>query len=836
MLRLANLSVSTVVVLSVFGLAEYCVAAPAAHPNLLTQAEGLPTEFHEHFFDVPLAVRVMLDRQVLGEAMVVLSRDERVTLLEFSDTRDSDIETPERARWQTILQQGLALGPCTAGCTEGLVAAHYSLENSELSLLTNNAERDASVSTHYTPPEQGSTGLMLQNQLNLSGGQKQDLAGRYALQATGSLGNWTQTFHGQLTKDGGADDTLRHSVYELHTQKEWQDNFLRLGYFTPSTVGLSRLPRTFGNSPDTTLGVMLGSSDSLVKEGNKAAIYPIYVTANREGIVEIYRDGALINSQAIQPGLQILDTRPLPGGIYDIEVRLIEDGNITSRNNELVYKPSNWRNPDQRWRYNVFAGRESSLLSNWDNPVDGEATAGAAINYLVHPRAVVGLSGRQIKGQNQLGTSLDLGLSQRSSLYTNVYRAQDRGLGMDVQALHNYGSGSIIVSHSRSWLDNRDTWETLRDGTRVRQRNPYNGNVSNSSFSVNHRLGGHDSVSARLSHSEGYIEGVGLDLGWMRSSNLFGYDAHWRFSVFDRPGASSSGYARNRGIDLSLNLALGRDGKRLTASVGSRASRSGDNDRNASLGYQQKLDSGPLRSVSAAIQADTYGAGLSAGAELDSDFISGDLQLQRSSYNQALAGSLNLSSNVALGENKLAVSGQHLGTEASMIIDVESDVEAIELRADDLSGSGTVLKPGRNLLPLTAYRDGIVQFDFKGVHAAAASIQPARARYHLNKGGVAYQQVRVMKTMTVFARLLDAQGKPLKGHHVLNHASRGVTEVDGFFSMELSASTPTLEVVRGDKVVCQFTLDLTTLPKEGDVLMAGDLLCTDSPRVKLAKN
>lgn len=836
MLRLANLSVSTVVVLSVFGLAEHCAAAPAAHPNLLTQAEGLPTEFHEHFFDVPLAVRVMLDRQVLGEAMVVLSRDERVTLLEFSDTRDSDIETLERAKWQTLLQQGLALGPCTASCTEGLIAAHYSLENSELSLLTNNAERDASVSTHYTPPEQGSTGLMLQNQLNLSGGQKQDLAGRYALQATGSLGNWTQTFHGQLTKDGGADDTLRHSVYELHTQKEWQDNFLRLGYFTPSTIGLSRLPRTFGNSPDTTLGVMLGSSDSLAKEGNKAAIYPIYVTANREGIVEIYRDGALINSQAIQPGLQILDTRSLPGGIYDIEVRLIEDGNITSRNNELVYKPSNWRNPDQRWRYNVFAGRESSLLSNWDNPVDGEATAGAAINYLVHPRAVVGLSGRQIKGQNQLGSSLDLGLSARSSLYTNVYRAQDRGLGMDVQALHNYGSGSLIVTHSRSWLDNRDTWETLRDGTRVRQRNPYNGNVSNSSISVNHRFGGHDSVSARLSHSEGYLEGMGLDLGWMRSSNLFGYDAHWRFSVFDRPGVSSSGYARNRGIDLSLNLALGREGKRLTASVGSRASRSGDNDRNASLGYQQNLDLGPLRSLSAAIQADTYGTGLSAGAELDTDVVSGDLQLQRSSYNQSLAGSLNLSSNVVLGDHKLAVSGRHLGTEASMIIDVESDVQGIELRADDLSGSGTVLKPGRNLLPLTAYRDGTVQFDFQGVYAAAASIQPARARYHLNKGGVAYQQVRVMKTMTLFGRLLDAQGLPLKGLHVLNHASRGVTEVDGFFSMELSASAPTLEVVRGDKVVCRFTLDLATLPREGDVLMLGDLLCTDSASVKLAKN
>ena len=42
--------------------------------------------------------------------------------------------------------------------------------------------------------------------------------------------------------------------------------------------------------------------------------------------------------------------------------------------------------------------------------------------------------------------------------------------------------------------------------------------------------------------------------------------------------------------------------------------------------------------------------------------------------------------------------------------------------------------------------------------------------------------------------------------------------------------------VRGDKVVCQFTLDLAALPKEGDVLMAGDLLCTESASVKLAKN
>ncbi len=38
------------------------------------------------------------------------------------------------------------------------------------------------------------------------------------------------------------------------------------------------------------------------------------------------------------------------------EVRLIEDGQITSSTQELVYKPNNWRNHDERWRYNLFAG------------------------------------------------------------------------------------------------------------------------------------------------------------------------------------------------------------------------------------------------------------------------------------------------------------------------------------------------------------------------------------------------------------------------------------------------------------------------------------------------
>lgn len=208
------------------------------------------------------------------------------------------------------------------------------------------------------------------------------------------------------------------------------------------------------------------------------------------------------------------------------------------------------------------------------------------------------------------------------------------------------------------------------------------------------------------------------------------------------------------------------------------------------------------------------------------DMLAGDAFAQRSSFNGNLTGGLNLHSTFAVGGQKMALTSQYHGDGAGMIVDVETDLDDITLRADDLSGGSTALRPGRNFVPLTAYRTGSVAFDFDGNHPPAANIQPPRSAYHINKGGVDYRKIRVMKTVTVLGRLLDPQGRPLKGHHVINHASRGVSEVDGFFSMEMNAGSPTLEVRRGNQLLCQFRLDPSKARSENDVLMIGDLRCT----------
>jgi hypothetical protein len=821
----------------------FCASALAAPTNtgttprsLLAQAKGLPADFEEHFFDVPLAVRVELDQQLLGEAMIVLSRDDRVTLLEFSDVADSRASASERETWATFLKQGVALGACAGSCPEQMLAVHYNLNNSLLSIATANAERDTQAKRYYELPEGGSSGLIVRNQLNLNGGQAQDLGGRFGLEASSSLGLWTQSVNLQLARLGGPDDKLYHAVHELYSQRELEGSFLRLGYFTPNSQGLTRQIRTFGASPDTAAGLMFGSSDSLVINSPKPSLYPIYVTANRQASVEIVRNGLLINTQSVDAGLQTLDTRSLPGGIYEVEVRLVEDGHITSTTRELVYKPVNWRNPDSRWRYNLFAGRESKLLSNWDEQDTGDLTSGAAVNFLLHPRVILGVSGRQVRDKMQYGSSVDWTLTNDINLFANVYQTEDHGTGLDLQTMYNYGDGSVFVTHTRSWLDTTKTYETLPDGTRVRQRNVFIGQTSNSSLSLNHRVSSKSSVNARVSHSTGNVEGTGVDMGWTQRGSLFGSDASWRFSVFDRPGSFSSGDKRNRGVDLSVSLALGGPGEQWSASLGTRTSRDGGRDNNGTLSYRKELQDHVLQSVSATALADTYGVGFSGTANFANDAVNGDVFVQRSSFNDKFTGGLNLDSTVAVGGEKVVMTSQHHGMGAGMIVDVESDVDDIALRADDSSGGSASLRPGRNFIPITAYKNSVVSFDFEGNHPPAASIQPARSRYHLNKGGVGYRKITVSKTLTVLGRLIDPQGRPLKGHHVINHASRGVSEVDGFFSMEMQAGSPTLEVRQGNQLLCQFRLDTANARHEDNVLMIGDLRCSPDTLAEATHN
>jgi len=791
----------------------------------LVQAEGLPREFEGHFFDVPLAVRVDLDGRYLGDAMVVLSRDQRVQLLEFTEAQDSTEPESLRRRWQERLAEGRPLGDCQNDCVDGLRALHYSLVNSQLSLLTDQAEAKDVAARYHRLPEQGSHGLLLRNQLNVVGDGR-ETSGRYALQGQTSLGNWTGVADGQLDRGSDSQQGTRYRLDQLYSERLHEDHFYRLGYFTPAAQGLARQPRSFGSSPDTTLGVMFGSSDSLAIDLATPSATPIYVTPDRPGVVEIYRNGVLINSQPVQPGLQTLDTRVLPGGIYEVEVRLVEDGQVSSRTQEFIYKPSNWSATDSRWRYNAYMGRQDSLLNNWQDDHQDSLSAGLMANYLLHPRAVLGLSTQRIDERLQYGTSLDWTPHDRATLYANVFETQGYGTGYDLQGIFSHDLGSLVLSHNRSWIEAaRDL-----DGGPIRQQN------SQTSLSLNHRLDARHTATVRVARSSGESSGMSYDVGWSYFGKLGGSDATWRLSLFDRPGTRATDDQRSRGINLSLSMSLGEPGKRISASIGSRTSRDGGRDQNASVSYQQDVELGALRTVTATTTLDRYGAGLAGHANFENPLLHGDAYVQQSSYNGEFSGGINLESMVAVGAGKVAMSGQYLPHEAGLIVDVDTDLPNLRLRADDHLGSSARLHPGRNIIPVTAFKSGHVQFDFEDGESTAAVIQPSSVDYHLNRGGVEYRQLHVLRTVTVLGRLLDAQGQPMRGALVINHASRGVSEVDGHFAVEMSESTPTLEIRSAGAAACLLTLEPAGLQREDDVLLAGDLRCVPKGWASTAAN
>lgn len=795
-----------------------------ASATLLQQREQMPQDFREHLFGTPLSVRVELNGAYLGDADVLLQEDNRLQLLSFGESYDSTLPEAERQRWATLLAQPRVLG-LQEGTGDGLAGLHYSLENSLLSILSTDAAATEDESRYLSQPEGGSTGLMLRNALNYSGGQDQDSSLRYGADIQGSLGQWNVLGTYQYTRNESSRSADGHYIGALYAQREFRDNFLRAGYFLPNFQGVTRQPRAPGTQNYTSLGIMLGSSDALLADSSAESVYPVYVTASRSGVVEIYRDGNLISTQQVSPGMQQINTRRLPGGIYDIELRVVEDGQVTSRENATIHKPTTWRDPSRRWRYSVFAGQQQGLLDSGNDPQRGKVSAGAVVNYLVHPRAIAGATLQQVGQRRSAGVSVDWQAHDRFNLYSNLYDSSDAGRGIDAQGIFRYRHGSVVVSHARSYVEQRR--RAGGDGKQPPRWLTTGGWQDSSSLSVSHRLSVRDAFSLRMARNSGFNAGTAVDLSWDRRQRLFGSDATLRTSVYDRPGSAFTDLKRQRGIDFTLSIALGKQARRYSGSLGSRTGRGGRRDLYASGHVQQQLDKPWLQAVQANANVDREGLGLGLGAYFDQQRLFGDVQVQRSAEGGRLSGSVNLESTLALGGGAAALLGrtQTVSADTGIIVDVESDYPELHLRADDSRSGGVILKPGRNFVPVGAYRPGHVQFDFDGRAAPAAVIQPATLSYHLNKGGVKHARVSVLRTATVMGQVIDAHGNGVRGVHITNHAGRSVSQDEGFFTLELSARQPVVQLSYPNRAGCTLTLDEDRYPREGDVLMVGPLQC-----------
>ncbi|QYX65063.1 CS1-pili formation C-terminal domain-containing protein [Shewanella putrefaciens] len=804
-----HLKISILIATLIFSSCSFANNTPPDSITLLKQYQDLPDGFSEHFFNAPLTVRITIDNKLLGEGEIVLGLDTSVQLLKLIDVSESDIDERQQQFWITQLNQKHKLGLCQKTCQGDILAIEYNLENSQLAILTAKIEKQELNSHYYALPEQGSYGALFRQQLNWSQSDESTHAGRYNLQAQASLGQWTTLLEGEVTQNN--EETLNSSIQQLYTERQNEGHFYRLGYFSPYAQGLVRQPIIYSGSSQAVMGVMLGDSNQLLVDRAYASATPIYVTPNRAGMVEIYQNGQLINSQQIKAGLQALDTKVLPSGIYEVEIRILEDGQVTERRREIINKPIQWQNTEDPFRVNWFAGEKLSEITNWDDESRRGLSTGVLANYLLTPAIILGAAVQFVDKGWHYSISADWDWNQQLRFFGNWVMDEQQGSDFDLQAVYSYRQGSFVLSHQQQ----------LSQSQHIDITNPKS---QKTSVSLQHNLGKGHSISAYLSHQS--EQGQGIDLGWQYSGKLWGRQISWSVNAFDRPGNINTLGQRDQGGALYFSMNLGDQTRRIGGGLGSRTSRSGGQEQHAYVDYQQQLDWRGIETIGMGLNTDSYGVGATVNSRFSNDIVSGDVYAQSSSYNGGISGGINLDSMLALGQQgELSISGQSQNYDAGMIVDVIADSPDIILQADDEHGGSVRLKPGRNLVPVTAYRSGSVQLAIQDFDDTPSVIQPSVLHYHLNKGGVSYQQIRVMKTVTVIGRLVDQQGRPLKGALIANHAGRSLSEADGFFAVEMSERHPSLQVEYQGIQECNLELDLHRVKREQNLLLLGNITC-----------
>jgi hypothetical protein len=208
---------------------------------------------------------------------------------------------------------------------------------------------------------------------------------------TASLAEWSHNLSFQSTHVSGEYGYDLTDLYNLYSQKELAGNFVRVGFFTPDNDSGNVQTSSFGY--DTIVGAMWGTSDILLQNSESVSAWPVYVTGRNQSVAEVWRDGRLLHTQQLQDGIQALDTRRLPGGIYDISIRIIDNGQVVDTQTAQIYKPNSWRDTSRHWRGNVWAGQQQKVSSRkYDDEQNGRTALGGSLDVLAWTGGILALA------------------------------------------------------------------------------------------------------------------------------------------------------------------------------------------------------------------------------------------------------------------------------------------------------------------------------------------------------------------------------------------------------------------------------------------------------------
>ena len=783
----------------------------AADMSLATNVRGLPGDFKRYFYDSEIVTQIYLNDTLLFDAAISLKESGGIQLIRVLD-EPGDINPELSSLWEGILREGVSVGECTVSCPSGLLATEYRLDNSVLKLYTSQYETKKTASAFISVPENAPGGLIMTNDVTASGTSASNSWG-ITSSLTASFSGWSQKASFQSSGTGGRYHYSNSSLYELYSQKELQGSFLRLGLFSPSND--TGNVQTSGFGYDTVTGAMWGTSDALLANTDSVSAWPVYITGRNQSIAEVWRDGRLIYTQQLQQGIQALDTRQLPGGIYDISIKIIVNGQTVETQQAQIYKPQGWGNPDKRLRINLWGGQRTTLATGGtEGAQEHPFSLGGGVDILAHPRAILGFSGAMTGKERQVRSRANITLSQNDTLVAQYTVGNNDYSSRQNTDIHYYRNISGRGSASLFWSS------TISDVYGHRTRSRQMGSTWGSSLSL--RLPWSTSLILNGQKMDtAWRKGFGADISLTTLATLSGRDMNLRLSAYDRPGFNHNN--RDRGLSVGVSFSLYPSARHaVSAETGMN-----QNQGYSSLNYQwQPGDDGYIRTLGGGVSYSPDSTVISGNGTIDTPYISGDVYAQHDTRGSTNTAGGNLSQVLLLGGGEIASANGNSSRsmESALIIDVESDDKDARIIASGDMAENT-LSVGRNIIPTELWKKSNVQFSAGG--GDNITVFPERQSVQMNRGSVKYVKLKAVKSFSLVGMLKDNRGQVLKNRYVSSDVSGGMVNAEGVLTLDSGINNGRLNIrAENGLPALQCTLPIdTSWDKNKKVQFIDDIQC-----------
>ena len=631
----------------------------------------------------------------------------------------------------------------------------------------------------------------------------------------------TQNFSGRTLIGMGGSNLQITSNYSNTSEFEidhlaWQRDSAGRRY-AAGLISNDRENLDFANQFDM-IGVSVGTNintreDLRLTTGNRVQIF--LPTRSR---VSIYKDGRLFGTEVLEAGNQELDTTNLPGGSYDIELR-IDDGSV-ERIETRFYSKSSRLPPADEAQYSFTIGqlRDTTSDSSFDTRDEtmisgsylrrtGENSAlrfgGVAVsdNALLEAGWFQATSNLEIEIGGSITAKKDYGLS--ADIVTSIFGAT---LTANYREVWNDNINSILSGYNLLGETSRQIGANLNlpffnGGLNLSARLNRRELDDRATYSLNYRLpsirlGPKSGISPRLQ----YTQQDGLDTVLL-TLTLQANQGAWRISQsteYQNRETAPGVIEESVPVRVAANW-TSPDTWKSQALVGLDAGRQSD-------------------------QSGSVGANLDWRGSFGKALFNLDQSLTDTNRQLSWGGSYHTS--VVVTESTWGYGGRQQNN-AALLVDL-TDVDAEDVYFDvlvDNRSRGTADPGTTTVITLPSYKTYEVGLAARGL--GFVSMVNRTETVTLYPGNAERLVWEIEQIDIVFGRFVDELNNAIAGALIRGVEGLAVTDANGNFQAELSSLT---KEITAETRTHQCTVEIPAYEARNGIGLLGDMQCTLSPK------